>query len=100
MPRYEVRLESPDLLRDDGTPHYRTTRLTADDANAARRICERKEFRLCAYDSDQINDLEKRVAKADGNIKAALQAKDRATYFAHHQRKPYDVVSVTEIKER
>lgn len=108
MPRYEVRLESPDRFRDDGSPHYRLTRLVADDAEAARAICEAQERKLTDYEmpGDELARVVKdhrldEDALAEGAVVGdpgkPLKGTDRGRLFAHLQAAPYEVVSVTEI---
>lgn len=110
MPRYEVRLEA-----QDGSGHFRVTRLEADNADAARRHCERLELRnvlfeipeeqrveLCAkYGVDYLDELPRPAAlDADAAAKAsfrALETDDRARLNAHYQEQPYLVASVEEV---
>lgn len=40
MPRFRVRLESPELAHTDGSPHFRVTTLLASDEAQARQMCE------------------------------------------------------------
>lgn len=93
MPRYEVRLESPDLAREDGTPHFRITRLDAPNGDEARVWCRRKEYELAGWQmpSAELEDAEH--AEADDS----LTSQQRGRLAAHRQSEPYEVVSVTEI---
>lgn len=100
MPRFEVRLESQDDMRDDGTPHFRITRLVAEDEAAAVAHCRRKEYELAAFrlDADRLAELE--AAEAELEEGDRLAGRDRAHLAVHRQEAPYDVVSVTELEER
>lgn len=62
LKRYEVTLEA-----QDGTGHYRTTRLSAPSADHARKACERKELEMVLWQipDERIVDLIERKA-ADG----------------------------------
>jgi hypothetical protein len=95
VPRFEVRLESPDLEREDGTPHFRVTRLVADDADAARTACQRKEYELAAFRLPPAELEDAEAQEADGE----LSSQTRGRLASHRQERPYDVVSVTEIEE-
>lgn len=96
--RFEVRLESTTDLRDNGKPHYRLTRLLARDADHAAQICRRQEFAVCAWemDPDELAEAERIEAAPDEELRGTLKGR----LFAHRQTKPYQVVSVTEIKGR
>ena len=98
MPRYEVRLEAQDAFREDGSPHYRLTRLVADDESAARRHCERMEMRSVLFElpPDELERIE--VIEADPDQRLAGQ--DKGRLFVHRQQRPYEVVSVTELPAR
>lgn len=67
MPRYEVRLEA-----QDGSGHFRLTRIDAPTKQAAKRVCERRELEMVLWEipDDRIVDLLQRagvdVPKADG----------------------------------
>lgn len=110
MPRYEVRLEA-----QDGSGHFRLTRLLAADADAARRHCERLELRnvlfeldaeqrhalLGKYEAGSLEELP-RPAAVDASLEEkqpfrALETQDRARLQAHFQELPYRVVSVEEV---
>jgi hypothetical protein len=54
MPRYEVRLEA-----QDGTGHFRVTRLDAADKDDAKRQCERMELKRVLFEltDDQKHEL-------------------------------------------
>lgn len=116
MARYEVRLEAQD---DSG--HFRVTRLDAASKEEAKRTCERRELELVLYEitADEEKALLERAADAGVKAKSiadlprpaaldatdeekaafrALDGADRARLNAHHQEKPYEVVSVTEVK--
>lgn len=95
MPRYEVRLESPDMMRDDGTHHFRRTVLVADDEDAARRRCERSELAQVLFELPP-DELE-RLEAIDADPEQELQGADKGRLFQHRQEQPYQVVSVTEL---
>lgn len=113
MPRYEVRLEA-----QDGSGHFRVTRLMAEDEKAAQKACERKELELVLYqlsDADKAEILEAtgaktlagvpKAAKLDASDKEkapfrALDPAHRARLAAHRQEEPFKVVSVTEVPDR
>lgn len=111
MPRYEVRLEA-----QDGSGHFRLTRLVTDTAEQARRRCERLELRnvlfqlsdeqtaelLERYEAATLDELP-RPAALDADLSEkqpfrALQTPDRARLTAHRQEQPYAVVSVREVE--
>lgn len=98
MPRYEVRLESPDLVRDNGDPHFRLTRLTAADEDQARGICERMEYGRAAYTMTP-DELE-RVEAIEADPDEVLAGADKGRLYTHRQERPYEVVSVTEVATR
>lgn len=98
MPRFRVHMESPDLKRDDGSPHIRVTTGVFDDKDAARAFCERQEMRIAAheYPADELADLEQAEADAEANgVRAPAQVRMRLA--THRQAKPYKVVSVKEV---
>lgn len=96
--RFRVRMESPDLTRDDGSAEFRVTLLLAADEAEARRLCERRELRIAAheYPSDVVADLEKQEAAA---VKAdvVVPAQVRMQLASHRQEHPYEVESVEEV---
>lgn len=94
---FRVRLESPDLTRDDGTPEFRLTLLAAADAAAARRICERKELKIAAkeYPEGTLAELE-RVEKEALDADTRVPAQTRMQLATHRQERPYEVVDVEE----
>ena len=112
MALFEVRLEA-----QDGSGHYRITRLQADDADAARKQCERKELELVLYQltpadeqavlkaakADTLDDVPHTAAlDAPAEEKAAFRAlspEHRAKVHAHRQEEPYAVVSVEEVEK-
>ena len=98
MPMYRVRLESPDLTRDDGEPHFRVTTLAAADEGEARAICERREYAIAAhrYSDADAAALEQAEAKA---VDAGLRpdAVTRMRLGSHRQERPYAVVSIEEL---
>jgi hypothetical protein len=96
--RFRVRLESPDLTRDDGSPHFRVTTLLAADDVEARRQCERRELRIAAheYPPDVLADLEEQEKRAlDAGV--VVPAQVRMQLASHRQEAPYEVVSVEEV---
>ena len=86
--RFRVRLESPDLARDDGSPHFRVTTLLAADEAEARRLCERRELKIAAFEHPPgvVADLEAQEGAAQdaaytfvrSRVDAAQQAADAA----------------------
>jgi hypothetical protein len=108
--RYEVRLEA-----QDGSGHFRITRLYAADADEARRRCEQDEYlragfalsaqqqaELCErYEVKSIDELPQPAAlDASPEEKESfreLETPDRARLHAHYQERPYKVVSVEEV---
>lgn len=101
MPRFEVRLESTDHFQDDGTPHFRVTRLDADTPEAAREYCQEHEFKLVGFriPAERLAELQ---AVIDDHPRGVLGLKgtDRGHYVIHHQTVPYQVVSVAEVEGR
>lgn len=69
MPKFRVHMESPDLMRDDGTPHVRITTGMFADKGAAREHCERQEMRIAAHEYPAAALAELEVIEA-----AALEA--------------------------
>ncbi len=90
MPKWEVRLESPDMKRDDGKPHFRVLRFAAADEDAAREFAERKEMEHCVYrlPADEAHRLEERGPEHPG---------EKGRLHSHYQSKPYRIVAVREI---
>lgn len=88
MPRFRVRLESPELARDDGSPQFRVTTLLAVDEAQARMLCERRELQIAAFEHPPaiVADLEaQEEATADAayvfvrsRVEAAQEAADAA----------------------
>lgn len=110
MPKYAIRLESPDLVNEAGEPHFREVRLSADDEAAAVARCEQKERELAAhrYPDDDEAARERGEEEADvtrwERIKADCEAAGepvpkniRARLAVHRQTEPYRVVSVEEV---
>lgn len=98
MPKFRVRLESPDMMRASGEPEFRVTMLRADDEHDARTYCERREREIAASerDADEVAKLEEIEAKA--LKKGELPPGDvRGKLHTHRQTVPYDVVSVLEV---
>jgi hypothetical protein len=98
MPKFKVRLESPDQMRDNGEPHFRVTSLVADDEAAVRRAVERMEYRKAMYElpAGDLKDAEKAEKQAASENRRA-DAQTRMRLAIHRQEKPYEVVSVEEI---
>lgn len=98
MPKYRVRLESPDMMQDDGSPHCRVTTLTVADEDAARWVCEQKEAELCIhqYSSDDLAVLEQKEADAE-EAGERLPGAIRGRLAAHRQTQPFEIVSVEEV---
>jgi hypothetical protein len=101
MPKFRVRLESPDMMRDDGSPHVRVTSLTADSEEDARRWCEEKEAAIVAhrYSSAEFARLEGTETEhltAGTVVPGAL----RGRLAAHRQSVPYEIVEVESVGEQ
>jgi hypothetical protein len=95
MPRFNVRLEDPD------SEEFRETTLVADDADAARAWCERREHRSVAFQvsEPELKALKKKRAedaKRKPDEPRKLNGQERARLHTHEQAKPYEVVSVKE----
>lgn len=98
MPKYRVHMESPDLTRDDGTPHIRVTTLVADDEDAARERCERTEMQIAAHEYPEAVLDELEAAEADAEAAGTRpSAQVRMRLATHRQTKPYDVAFVEEV---
>lgn len=84
MPRFRVRLESPDLSRDDGSPHFRVTTLLAADEAQARQTCERRELQIAAHEHPPaiVADLEAQESAAAESAAAFVQARVDAAQAA------------------
>jgi hypothetical protein len=98
MPRFRIRLESPDLTRDDGSPHFRVTSGVFDDEDAARAYCERKELQIAAheYPAAALAELEAEESTAEeGGVRAPAQV--RMQLATHRQLRPYGVVDLEEV---
>lgn len=96
--KFRVRLESPDMKKAKGKPHFRVTSLVADDEAHARQMCEQREAEIVAhtYPDDVVRGLRQVVADA----KAAghdVPGEVRGKLVAHRQNRPYDIVSVEEV---
>lgn len=112
MAMYRVRLESPDLMRDNGKPEFRITTLAADSAEAAREWCERKEQQLVAHrysDKPRVDPETGEKLPSPLEVLETLEAEAhakgelppghvRGRLGAHRQETPYEVVSVEEVK--
>lgn len=98
MPKYVVRMESPEFKRDDGSPHIRVTRLEARDKNEARAVCERREMQIAAheYPPQVLEDLEAQEAEAK-QAGGRASAQVRMQLSSHRQQKPYVVVDVEKV---
>jgi hypothetical protein len=98
MPKFKVRLESPDQMRDNGEPHFRVTSLEAEDEDAVRRVVERMEYRKAMYElgPDALKAAEKAEKQAESENRRP-DAQTRMRLAVHRQEKPYEVVSVEEI---
>jgi hypothetical protein len=110
VPKYAIRLESPDLVNEAGDPHFREVRLSADDESEAVARCEQKERVLAAhrYPDDDEAAAERGEDASDvtrwERIEAECEAAGepvpkniRARLATHRQTKPYEVVSVEEV---
>jgi xanthine dehydrogenase molybdopterin-binding subunit B len=98
MPKFKVRLESPDQMRDNGEPHFRVTSLVADSEEAARRAVERMEYRKATYElsADDLKAAEKAEKQAESE-KRRPDAQTRMRLAIHRQEKPYEIVHVEAI---
>lgn len=100
MPKYKVRLESPDQFRDKlgKHPHFRVTSIVADSAEAAQEVCVRREYEKVIYqlDPDALADLQTAEAvAAEKGVNAPPDVRRRLA--THRQALPYEVVSVEEV---
>lgn len=95
MPRYEIRLESPEFTKDSGEPHFRLVRGEWTDEDEARKWARRKEFSLASYQLDDFELARLEALEAEGG----LANSDKAKLFTHRQSEPYEVVGITEIGE-
>lgn len=98
MPKYRLRLESPDLKMDNGDPHYAITGIVADTKAEAVAIIEQRQRQRAAYqlpaaDREAYEQAEKDADKA--GEKPSGQA--RAALAAHRQTRPYEVVDVEKV---
>lgn len=91
--RFEIRLESPSLTHGDGTPCFRVTRLDAENEDAARAFCRRREFRTCTFQIQAAELADLKAKQKNGT----LAGTDKARLFAHQQDEPYEIVSVTRL---
>jgi hypothetical protein len=98
VPKFAIRLESPDLFNEAGEPHFREVRLQAADEAEAVARCEQKERELAAhqYDAEQVAAWEKLEAAAK-DAGEPLAKGPRGRLATHRQTKPYEVVSVEEV---
>lgn len=98
MPRFTVRLESPDMTRDDGTPHFRVSTIESVDRDTALDVLRRREFRSCAYTlpEDVLATLEEVEANA-AELDLKPSATVRGQLHTHRQSHPYEPVSIVEI---
>lgn len=110
MPKFAIRLESPDLVNEAGDPHFREVRLSADDESAAVARCEQKERELAAHQYDTNDEAAQergeeasevtRWERIEADCEAAgepVPKNIRARLATHRQTKPYEVVSVEEV---
>jgi hypothetical protein len=98
MPRFRIYMESPDLTREDGSPHIRVTTGVFDDEKAARTHCERQEMRIAAheYPEAELAELEAAESEAhDNDVQPSSMVRMRLA--THRQTKPYEIVSVEEV---
>jgi hypothetical protein len=98
VPKFAIRLESPDLVNEAGDPHFREVRLSADDEAEAVARCEQKERELAAhqYPDEDVKAWEKMEAAAS-DAGEPLAKGPRGRLATHRQSKPYEVVSVEEV---
>lgn len=95
MPKFEVRVESPDLMQENGSPQFRVYRFVADDEDAARHRVKIIEYSHCAYEMPAEELVEALEVEADPE--QVLQGAAKGRLSSHRQVEPYAVVSVRDI---